>query len=83
MAGLGAFNVKDVIDAANVRVAPRRRRISASTAAAAWRSARTPLAFAEAKIQNVYSKTTGVISRSSIQTVPSRSDCCSKPLLSS
>ena len=72
MAGLGAFNVKDVIDAANSSASGSASKTNFGVDGGGGVEIKLGRlsAFAEAKIQNVYSKTTGVISRSSIQTVP-------------
>jgi opacity protein-like surface antigen len=69
MAGLGAFNVKDVIDAASTQSASKTNFGVDGGGGVEIKLGRLS-AFAEAKIQNVYSKNSGVLSRSSIQTVP-------------
>lgn len=69
MAGLGAFNVKDVIDAASTQSASKTNFGVDGGGGVEIKLGRLS-AFAEAKIQNVYTKNSGVISKSSIQTVP-------------
>ena len=70
MAGLGAFNVKDVIDAAGASASGSKTNFGVDGGGGIEIKLGRLSAFAEAKIQNVYSKNSGVISRSSIQTVP-------------
>jgi len=70
MAGLGAFNVKDVIDAASTSTTASKTNFGIDGGGGLEIKLGRFSAFAEAKIQNVYAKNTGVISRSSIQTVP-------------
>jgi len=70
MAGLGAFNVKDVIDAASTSSSTSKTNFGIDGGGGVEIKLGRLSAFAEAKIQNVYSKNSGVISRSSIQTVP-------------
>ena len=72
MAGLGAFNVKDVVDAASTTgsISASKTNFGVDGGGGVEIKLGRLSAFAEAKIQNVYSKNTGVISRSSIQTVP-------------
>jgi opacity protein-like surface antigen len=72
MAGLGAFNVKDVIDAAGTSgsLTASKTNFGVDGGGGVEIKLGRLSAFAEAKIQNVYTKSGGVISRSSIQTVP-------------
>ena len=70
MAGLGAFNVKDIINAASTSTTASKTNFGVDGGGGLEIKLGRFSAFAEAKIQNVYSKNTGVISRSSIQTVP-------------
>jgi opacity protein-like surface antigen len=72
MAGLGAFNVKDVIDAASTSgsVTASKTNFGVDGGGGVEIKLGRLSAFAEAKIQNVYTKSGGVISRGSIQTVP-------------
>jgi len=70
MAGLGAFNVKDVIDAASTSTTASKTNFGIDGGGGLEIKLGRFSAFAEAKIQNVYAKNTGVISRNSIQTVP-------------
>ena len=70
MAGLGAFNVKDIINAASTSSSTSKTNFGVDGGGGVEIKLGRLSAFAEAKIQNVYSKNTGVISRSSIQTVP-------------
>jgi len=70
MAGLGAFNVKDMIDAASTSTSSSKTNFGVDGGGGIEIKLGRLSAFAEAKIQNVYSKNTGAISRSSIQTVP-------------
>ena len=70
MAGLGAFNVQDVINATTTSQTVSKTNFGVDGGGGVEIKLGRLSAFAEAKIQNVYSKNTGVISRSSIQTVP-------------
>lgn len=70
MAGLGAFNVKDVIDAASASQSTSKTNFGIDGGGGVEIKLGRLSAFAEAKIQNVYTKNSGVISKSSIQTVP-------------
>lgn len=72
MAGVGAFNVKDVIDAASTSgsLSASKTNFGVDGGGGVEIKLGRLSAFAEAKIQNVYTKSGGLISRSSIQTVP-------------
>jgi opacity protein-like surface antigen len=72
MAGLGAFNVKDVIDAASTTgsISASKTNFGVDGGGGVEIKLGRLSAFAEARIQNVYTKSGGVISRNSIQTVP-------------
>ena len=70
MAGLGAFNVKDMIDAASTSTTTSKTNFGVDGGGGVEIKLGRLSAFAEAKIQNVFTKTGGLISRSSIQTVP-------------
>ena len=72
MAGLGAFNVKDVIDAASTTgsVSASKTNFGVDGGGGVEIKLGRLSAFAEAMIQNVYTKSGGLVSRSSIQTVP-------------
>jgi hypothetical protein len=72
MAGLGAFNVQDVVNSASTTgsISASKTNFGVDGGGGVEIKLGRLSAFAEAKIQNVYTKSGGLISRTSIQTVP-------------
>jgi hypothetical protein len=70
MAGLGAFNVNDMLNLTSGQVSTSKINFGIDGGAGLELKLGRLAAFAEGRIQNVYTRSTGVISRSAIQSVP-------------
>ena len=70
MAGLGAFNVNDVLNLESGQTSTSKINFGVDGGAGLEVKLGRLAAFAEGRIQNVYTRSTGVISRSAIQSVP-------------
>lgn len=70
MAGLGAFNVQELANEANVSTSTSDVNFGVDGGAGVEIKIGRLSAFAEGRVQNVYTKNSGVINKNSIQSVP-------------